>query len=221
MAHKKGQGSVKNGRDSRSKRLGVKKFGSQAVIAGNILIRQRGTKVHPGLGVGIGRDHTLFALVDGRVQFDKDGRRVNVVTQEVALAMLADKKAALAKKAALKPSATKAKSTAKPAASAKVVSAVVSTTDSKAVFGKKIAVDDLQIVEGIGPKIKELLHADGITTWALLADAKVEHLQAILDAAGDSYSVHNPGTWPQQSALARDGKFVELKALQEELDGGK
>ncbi|MEO5917069.1 MAG: 50S ribosomal protein L27 [Luteolibacter sp.] len=80
MAHKKGQGSVKNGRDSRSKRLGVKKFGSQAVIAGNILIRQRGTKVHPGLGVGIGRDHTLFALVDGRVFFDKEGRRVNVVT---------------------------------------------------------------------------------------------------------------------------------------------
>ncbi|MEO8614508.1 MAG: 50S ribosomal protein L27 [Luteolibacter sp.] len=79
MAHKKGQGSVKNGRDSRSKRLGVKKFGSQAVIAGNIIIRQRGTKVHPGLGVGIGKDHTLFALVDGRVFFDKDGRRVNVV----------------------------------------------------------------------------------------------------------------------------------------------
>ncbi|WAC20216.1 50S ribosomal protein L27 [Luteolibacter sp. SL250] len=79
MAHKKGQGSVKNGRDSRSKRLGVKKFGSQAVIAGNILIRQRGTKVHPGVGVGIGRDHTLFALVDGRVSFDREGRRVNVV----------------------------------------------------------------------------------------------------------------------------------------------
>ncbi|GAA5124377.1 50S ribosomal protein L27 [Luteolibacter yonseiensis] len=84
MAHKKGQGSVKNGRDSRSKRLGVKKFGSQAVIAGNILIRQRGTKVHPGLGVGIGRDHTLFALIDGRVQFDKEGRRVNVVAQAAA-----------------------------------------------------------------------------------------------------------------------------------------
>jgi large subunit ribosomal protein L27 len=84
MAHKKGQGSVKNGRDSRSKRLGVKKFGSQAVIAGNIIIRQRGTKVHPGLGVGIGRDHTLFALIDGRVQFDKDGRRVNVVAQAAA-----------------------------------------------------------------------------------------------------------------------------------------
>jgi large subunit ribosomal protein L27 len=79
MAHKKGQGSVKNGRDSRSKRLGVKKFGGQAVIAGNILIRQRGTKVHPGLNVGMGRDHTLFALVDGKVGFDREGRRINVV----------------------------------------------------------------------------------------------------------------------------------------------
>ena len=81
MAHKKGQGSVKNGRDSRSKRLGVKKFGGQAVIAGNILIRQRGTKFHPGTGVGIGRDHTLFALVDGRVAFDQDSRRVNVLAE--------------------------------------------------------------------------------------------------------------------------------------------
>jgi len=78
MAHKKGQGSVKNGRDSRSKRLGVKKFGGQAVIAGNILIRQRGTKFHPGVGVGIGRDHTLFALTDGEVFFDRDSRRINV-----------------------------------------------------------------------------------------------------------------------------------------------
>jgi large subunit ribosomal protein L27 len=86
MAHKKGQGSVKNGRDSRSKRLGVKKFGGQAVIAGNIIIRQRGTKVHPGLGVGCGRDHTLFALVDGKVLFDKDARRVNVVPVEAAAA---------------------------------------------------------------------------------------------------------------------------------------
>lgn len=78
MAHKKGQGSVKNGRDSNSKRLGVKKFGGEAVISGNIIIRQRGTKWVPGQGVGIGRDHTLFALVDGRVRFDKDGRRVNI-----------------------------------------------------------------------------------------------------------------------------------------------
>lgn len=78
MAHKKGQGSVKNGRDSQSKRLGVKKFGGEAVVAGNIIIRQRGTKWIPGSNVGIGRDHTIFALVDGKVRFDKDGRRVNI-----------------------------------------------------------------------------------------------------------------------------------------------
>ena len=78
MAHKKGQGSVKNGRDSRSKRLGVKKFGGEEVIAGNILIRQRGTKWHPGANVGMGKDHTLFALTDGSVYFDKKGRRINV-----------------------------------------------------------------------------------------------------------------------------------------------
>ncbi|MCL4165511.1 UNVERIFIED_CONTAM: hypothetical protein GTU68_023799 [Idotea baltica] len=78
MAHKKGQGSVKNGRDSNSKRLGVKKYGGEVVIAGNILIRQRGTKWHPGTNVGMGKDHTLFALKDGNVFFDKKGRRINV-----------------------------------------------------------------------------------------------------------------------------------------------
>jgi large subunit ribosomal protein L27 len=78
MAHKKGQGSVKNGRDSTSKRLGVKKFGGESVIAGNIILRQRGTKFHPGRNVGLGRDYTIFALVEGRVRFDRNGRRVNV-----------------------------------------------------------------------------------------------------------------------------------------------
>ncbi|WP_395717605.1 50S ribosomal protein L27 [Prosthecobacter sp.] len=78
MAHKKGQGSVKNGRDSQSKRLGVKKFGGEAVIAGNIILRQRGTKWIPGRNVGLGKDHTIFALVDGNVRFDKEGRRVNI-----------------------------------------------------------------------------------------------------------------------------------------------
>ncbi len=86
MAHKKGQGSVKNGRDSQSKRLGVKKFGGEAVIAGNIILRQRGTKWVPGRNVGLGRYHTIFALVDGKVLFDKDGRRVNI--EPVAVAAL-------------------------------------------------------------------------------------------------------------------------------------
>jgi large subunit ribosomal protein L27 len=81
MAHKKGQGSVRNGRDSVSKRLGVKKFGSESVIAGNILIRQRGTRFRAGQNVGMGRDHTLFALLDGVVKFDRANRRVHVLAQ--------------------------------------------------------------------------------------------------------------------------------------------
>jgi len=84
MAHKKGQGSVRNGRDSVSKRLGVKKYGSEEVIAGNILIRQRGTRFRAGAGVGMGRDHTLFALIDGTVKFDKTNRRVHVLAEAAA-----------------------------------------------------------------------------------------------------------------------------------------
>lgn len=78
MAHKKGQGTSRNGRDSHSKRLGVKKFGGESVIAGNIILRQRGTRYHPGAGVGIGRDHTLFALIAGKVAFDKLHRKINI-----------------------------------------------------------------------------------------------------------------------------------------------
>ena len=80
MAHKKGQGSSRNGRDSNAKRRGVKRFGGQFVRAGNILVRQVGTKFHAGKGVGQGNDFTLFALVDGYVKFDREGRRVNVLS---------------------------------------------------------------------------------------------------------------------------------------------
>ncbi len=84
MAHKKAAGSTRNGRDSQSKRLGVKKFGGEVVVAGNIIVRQRGTKMHAGDNVGIGKDHTLFAKADGNVEFKVQGRHnrtfVNVVT---------------------------------------------------------------------------------------------------------------------------------------------
>ncbi len=79
MAHKKGQGSSQNNRDSVSKRLGVKRFGGECVVAGNILIRQRGTRFTPGLNVGMGRDFTLYALAKGQVKFDRGGKRINVV----------------------------------------------------------------------------------------------------------------------------------------------
>ena len=88
MAHKKAGGSSRNGRDSDGRRLGVKKFGGEAVIPGNIIIRQRGTKWHPGAGVGIGKDHTIFAVVDGHVRFDAkaNGRTYVSVTPNMAAA---------------------------------------------------------------------------------------------------------------------------------------
>jgi large subunit ribosomal protein L27 len=89
MAHKKGVGSSRNGRDSKAKRLGVKRFGGQLVTAGSILVRQRGTRFHPGLNVGRGGDDTLFATVDGRVVFEFNGRakkQVSVYPEEIAAA---------------------------------------------------------------------------------------------------------------------------------------
>ncbi len=84
MAHKKAGGSTRNGRDSQSKRLGVKRFGGQAVVAGNIIVRQRGTRFHAGVNTGLGKDHTLFALVDGKVSFASRGPKnrtyVDIVT---------------------------------------------------------------------------------------------------------------------------------------------
>ena len=82
MAHKKAGGSSRNGRDSAGRRLGVKKFGGESVLAGNIIVRQRGTKWHPGENVGIGKDHTLFALTDGKVQFTKKRNNKSYVSVE-------------------------------------------------------------------------------------------------------------------------------------------
>ncbi len=84
MAHKKGQGSSRNGRDSNAQRRGMKKYGGETVSAGNILVRQVGTKWHAGRNVGTGRDWTLFALVDGEVSFDQKGRRINVIPADAA-----------------------------------------------------------------------------------------------------------------------------------------
>ncbi len=92
---------------------------------------------------------------------------------------------------------------------------------AKAAFGKKVKQDDLKLVEGIGPKIAEHFIAGGIKTWQELANASVEDCQKILTAAGDRYTMHNPGTWPRQAKLMVDGKWDELKAWTDTLDGGK
>ena len=229
MAHKKGVGSTDNGRDSESKRLGVKLFGGQKAVAGNILVRQRGTKYHPGQNVYMGRDHTLHAYIDGVVSFKrkKDDRvYVNVLPFEAVAETLAKpaKKAAapVAEKAAPK----KAPKVEAPVAEAPVVEApaaeVVAEAAPKAEKAPKAPkLNDLKIVEGIGPKIEQLLNEGGINTWEELAAAEVDRLKEILDAAGSRYQIHDPSTWPAQSKFAAEGKWEELKEYQEMLIGGR
>lgn len=202
MAHKKGVGSSKNGRESESKRLGVKIYGGQFAKAGNILIRQRGTTHNPGENVGMGKDHTLFALIDGTVVFKKKMKnRSYVSVQPIVEVEVAVAEAPVAK-------APKAEE--KPAK--KEVKAEVAVEVAKA--------DDLKKIEGIGPKIAELINAAGINTYANLAAASVEKLSEILAEAGSRYASKNPGTWPEQAKLAAEGNWDVLKELQEKLKGG-
>jgi len=91
---------------------------------------------------------------------------------------------------------------------------------AKAVLGKKIIADDLKVVEGIGPKISDLFNNEGIFTWYQLSVASIEKCQAVLNTGGKRYEIHNPSTWPQQAGLAFEGKWEELNALQDRLDGG-
>lgn len=90
-----------------------------------------------------------------------------------------------------------------------------------AAIGKKIKADDLKVVEGIGPKIEQLIHAGGITTWAGLAAAPIERLQEILDAAGERYRIHDPGTWPRQAGLLAEGRWEDFQQLTDDLTGGR
>ncbi len=206
MAHKKGVGSSDNGRDSKSKRLGVKLFGGQYAKAGNILVRQRGTKFHPGENVYMGKDFTLHAQITGTVAFSKskqDRTYVSILPLETAI--VAKSAPVVVEEVAeviAKPAAKKSSSITLPS-------------------GKKVKQDDLKLVEGIGPKIEELMHAAGITTWAELAAAPIEKLEAILDEAGPRFRIHDPATWGKQAAMADAGQWEELETYQDELKGGR
>jgi large subunit ribosomal protein L27 len=202
MAHKKGVGSTDNGRDSRAQYLGVKMYGGQFAQAGNILVRQRGTKFHAGANVYMGKDHTLHASVAGTVGFKrtKDDRRFVFITP--------------ATETVLAPAAAK---TEVAAATRTVEAPVAAAAPAKAA---KVG-DDLKKIEGIGPKIEELLKAAGIETFAQLSETATERIQEILEAAGPRFTTHNPSTWARQAAMAAAGNWVELKAWQDELDGGK
>lgn len=217
MAHKKGVGSSDNGRDSKSKRLGVKLFGGQHAIPGNIIIRQRGTRFHPGAGVGIGRDHTLFALAEGVVTFTK--RKLGRTFVSVMPPFVEVKETvAPVKKTTSKTDAPKETPVVEAAVE---IEDQVATAVKPAKKSEKAAQgDNLKLVEGIGPKIEGLLHEAGIITFEDLANSPVEKVQAVLDEAGPRYKTHNPGTWAKQARLAAEGKWDELLALQDQLKGG-
>ena len=243
MAHKKGAGSSDNGRDSNPQYLGVKMYGGQTAIPGNILVRQRGTKFHPGVGVYMGKDHTLHAGIAGVVTYKKgkDDKRIVYIAApkaEVALSTAAAKVEVAAVAAPVKAKAVAAVVETPVAVEAvaavvetpvavEAVAAVVETPVAVVAVAAveetpvAVAADDLKKIEGIGPKIEELFHNAGIMTFAQLSEASVETMEAILAEAGPRFSTHNPGTWAQQAALAAAGKWDELKAWQDELDGGK
>ncbi|MBL7803911.1 MAG: 50S ribosomal protein L27 [Saprospiraceae bacterium] len=240
MAHKKGVGSTDNGRDSKSKRLGVKLFGGEKAIAGNILVRQRGTKYHPGLNVYMGRDHTLHAAIDGTVVFKRaqnDRVYVNIMPVVVETPDTPKKPTRPTPRPG---KAEEATPSPKPVAEAKsapvaeeapeAVAAVAETEAAEEKAAKKAPAakkekgpkpDDLKIVEGVGPKIETLLKEGGINTWEDLANAPVERLKEILDAAGPRYQIHDPSSWPAQAKFAAAGQWDELKEYQEMLIGGR
>ncbi len=254
MAHKKGVGSTDNGRDSKSKRLGVKIFGGQKAIAGNIIIRQRGTKFHPGKNVYMGRDFTIHAAVDGIVEFKrtyKDRRVVNVIPFSEM-----DVRETVAPASVVKPAATPHKPAPVPEAEAPAVvehpaaevsappieeapavqeealapvqkavpseeTTAASSTPAKKASKKEPKLNDLKIIEGIGPKIEQILNEAGINTWEELANTPVERLREILEAAGPRYQIHDPGTWPAQARFAANGQWEDLKDYQDMLIGGR
>ena len=217
MAHKKGVGSTDNGRDSKPKYLGVKLFGGQEALAGNIIVRQRGTKFHPGTNVYMGKDYTLHARVDGTVVFRKQAKGRTYVSIRPSDAETASQTRSIL---GTREFANEGKATVAPAAAPAVEAPAPKPAKAPKVEAKGDR-DDLKKIEGIGPKIEELLNNDGISTFAALADADVDRVQAILDAAGPRYKMHKPATWARQAALARDGQWDELAKLQEELNGGK
>ncbi len=202
MAHKKGVGSSKNGRESESKRLGVKIYGGQFAKAGNILIRQRGTKHYPGENVGMGKDHTLFALIDGTVVFRKRQKNRSYVSVEpvvdVAVAEAPVKKAEVktevkveAPKKEAAPKAEAPKAEAKTEVKEEAPKAAPKKVEAKA--------DDLTKLTGVGPKLAEILSAGGFTSYASVASASVEDIQKVLEAAGSRYASKDPAPWIEEA----------------------
>lgn len=212
MAHKKGVGSSKNGRESESKRLGVKIYGGQFAKAGNIIVRQRGTQHYPGLNVGIGKDHTLFALIDGTVVFKKKQKNRSYVSVE-PLADVLVAEAPVIKEPAVKTKPVKEEVQTK-AEAKKEVSKVEESkkTEKKSepikeeVTKADVKSDDLKKLEGVGPKLAEILNNAGIVSFAQLANTPVVKFKEILAEAGSRYASKDPIPWIKQAKTLSEEK---------------
>ena len=225
MAHKKGQGSTKNNRDSISKRLGVKIYGGQAAIPGNIIIRQRGTRYHPGHGVGIGKDHTIYATTEGIVTFTtkRHGKKVvHVLPIEDRINLKGLDPTNQSNNTTVQENGHSSKAVA---ANDQIMDQIKEKEEKPA--AKKQAKqassakkDDLTKIEGIGPKTAELLQNNNISSYNDLVSASVNNLKEILKDAGSVYAAFDPTTWPKQAKMAADGDWANLSVYQEKLDGG-
>ena len=228
MAHKKAGGSSRNGRDSESKRLGVKRYGGELVTAGNIIVRQRGTKFHPGTNMGLGRDHTLFALSDGYVKFHvgQRGRSLVSIVDEnpntppssnkkigaptasaKAAAAVAVASAAVSKKSEAKKAAPKAEKKAeapkaeKKAAAPKKAEASAGAAKPKNLLAKAPAdADDLKKIKGVGPKSADALNALGIYKFEQLASFSVADVEWLSGEIGFSVERIEKDGWIAMAA---------------------
>lgn len=184
MAHKKGQGSSRNGRESQSKRLGVKVYGGQIAIPGNIIVRQRGTQFHPGENVGMGKDHTIFSKIEGVVTFINKKNNRKYISVLPAEAFLNDEIVEAPKKVAKKASASSSEENT-------VVAAAEAPKAAKK--ASKKTGDDLKVINGIGPAFEKRLNAMGIFTFADLAAMTPEKAAALEEQHDDAMT--SPEEW--------------------------
>lgn len=199
MAHKKGAGSSRNGRESHSKRLGVKIYGGQLAIAGNIIIRQRGTTHHPGEGVGMGRDHTIFALQDGIVYFRKKRQNrsyVSVLSPEAYNSLTGQNLAIVEIGGDQEPELEKTE--AKESIASKETTKPEKKAEEKT--SKPQQKDNLKLIEGLGPAFEKKLNAAGITSFAQLAALSADDLVNLEANAGIKAAKVEKDKWIEQAA---------------------
>jgi large subunit ribosomal protein L27 len=222
MAHKKGGGSSRNGRDSNAQRLGVKTFGGEYVIPGNIIVRQRGTHFHPGENVGLGKDYTIFSKIEGVVVFERmrgrEGqKRISVYPENLVPVSHGGTLQAGSETAVAEAPAPKAKRATTPKAEAPAEAPKSRSTKKAA----KAEGDNLTAIEGIGPKTQEALYSSGITTYAQVASTSAEELLRIVKEEHKVHLVGDAATWPKQAQFLVDGDADGLKAYQDKLVGGR